>query len=607
VGATEISRTELTPSETDDQVDPTTERRRWRWRLIGFQLPAVALYAVAALEAGSVSAYAAHGAAFVAAACGQVLSWRANDDEQRRSAQLAAALARAETQAEERASIGELFVHLARRNQSLLDRQIGLLVQMEEQEADPDALDRLFRLDHLATRIRRNAESLLVLSGEDPPRRWGRPVALADVVRAAVSEVEDYRRTEVAIDDGVGVVGRAVADLAHLVAELVENGLQFSPPETRVRIANLRRPDGGCELRIEDRGIGMAAADRDAGNDLLASPPEVDLRVVKRLGFHVVSRLAVRYGVRVRLLETPGGGMTAVVLVPESLLAEADSGAPAAVPSTDRLGARRPRSPGDRAGRVHADRDQAIASAGAGPRRHRRFAPAATGPAGHQRLDAAPLDRHGGHPPAAGGGRGSAAPGAPTQPPPRPRSRRSRRAATGGAGPVPGGRARHAVALPDQPDPSAPGRRRRRRPRGVMTAATVEAGRLNWTINAFVGQVPGTIAALVVSSDGLALAMSDRLDRARADQLAAITAGLSSLTRGAARALEAGDVRQLIVELDHAYLFVTSVSDGSCFAVVARADCDLGLVGYEMGMLVERIGQVLTPALRTALQAVLPR
>lgn len=300
MGATEFSRTELTPSETDDQVDPTTERRRWRWRLIGFQLPAVALYAVAALEAGSVSAYAAHGAALVAAACGQVLSWRANDAEQRRSAQLAAALARAETQAEERASIGELFVHLARRNQSLLDRQIGLLVQMEEQEADPDALDRLFRLDHLATRIRRNAESLLVLSGEDPPRRWGRPVALADVVRAAVSEVEDYRRTEVAIDDGVGVVGRAVADLAHLVAELVENGLQFSPPETRVRIANLRRPDGGCELRIEDRGIGMAAADRDAANDLLASPPEVDLRVAKRLGLHVVSRLAVRYGVRVR-------------------------------------------------------------------------------------------------------------------------------------------------------------------------------------------------------------------------------------------------------------------------------------------------------------------
>lgn len=140
-----------------------------------------------------------------------------------------------------------------------------------------------------------------------------------------------------------------------------------------------------------------------------------------------------------------------------------------------------------------------------------------------------------------------------------------------------------------------------------MTAATLEAGRLNWTINAFVGQVPGTIAALVVSSDGLALAMSDRLDRARADQLAAITAGLSSLTRGAARTLEAGNVRQLIVELDHAYLFVTSVSDGSCFAVVARADCDLGLIGYEMGLLVERIGQVLTPALRTALQAALPR
>lgn len=606
MGATEISRTELTPSETDDQVDPTTERRRWRWRLVGFQLPAVALYAVAALEAGSVSAYAAHGAAFVAAACGQVLSWRANDDEQRRSAQLAAPLARAETQAEERASIGELFVHLARRNQSLLDRQIGLLVQMEEQEADPDALDRLFRLDHLATRIRRNAESLLVLSGEDPPRRWGRPVALADVVRAAVSEVEDYRRTEVAIDDGVGVVGRAVADLAHLVAELVENGLQFSPPESRVRIANLRRPDGGCELRIEDRGIGMAAADRDAANDLLASPPEVDLRVAKRLGFHVVSRLAVRYGVRVRLLETPGGGMIAVVLVPESLLAEPDSGAPVAVPST---AASAPAA---------LDRPATVPAAftPTAIRPSRRPAPALAATAALPQRRPVPPATNGSTPPrstvTAATPRGrrrervcrAGCPNAastPTSVPPLTPSRNRRRRSGPGRTCAPCCRA----SRPTRPErartsPAAPAPRRHDRRHRGGRPPQLDDQRLRRS-GAGHHRRPGRVERRLGAGD-----VGPARPRPRRP-----TGGHH---RRAVQpdpwcrpGLEAGDVRQLIVELDHAYLFVTSVSDGSCFAVVARADCDLGLVGYEMGMLVERIGQVLTPALRTALQAVLPR
>ena len=130
---------------------------------------------------------------------------------------------------------------------------------------------------------------------------------------------------------------------------------------------------------------------------------------------------------------------------------------------------------------------------------------------------------------------------------------------------------------------------------------------LDWLINGFTDRVPGAANAVVVSSDGLVLAMSDRLDRAHADQLAAITAGLSSLTKGAATCFEAGEVRQLIVEMDAGYLFVTAISDGSCFAVFAAADADIGLVGYEMSLLVERIGQVLTPALRGELQASLPR
>lgn len=139
-----------------------------------------------------------------------------------------------------------------------------------------------------------------------------------------------------------------------------------------------------------------------------------------------------------------------------------------------------------------------------------------------------------------------------------------------------------------------------------MTTASA-AQDLNWLINGFTERVPGAANAVVVSSDGLVLAMSERLDRAHADQLAAITAGLASLTKGAATCFQAGEVRQLIVEMDAGFLFVTAISDGSCFAVFAAPDCDIGLVGYEMSLLVERIGQVLTPALRSELQAALPR
>lgn len=140
-----------------------------------------------------------------------------------------------------------------------------------------------------------------------------------------------------------------------------------------------------------------------------------------------------------------------------------------------------------------------------------------------------------------------------------------------------------------------------------MNVSTTSAHDLNWLINGFTERVPGAANAVVVSSDGLVLAMSDRLDRAHADQLAAITAGLTSLTNGAAQCFEAGGVRQLIVEMDAGYLFVTAISEGSCFAVFAAPDCDIGLVGYEMSLLVERLGQILTPALRSELQAALPR
>jgi signal transduction histidine kinase len=263
--------------------------------------------------------------AVLLACTGQMLFWRATEDEQRKSVRLARDLARAQVQIEARESVSELFVNLARRNQALLDRQITLLVAMEEREADPDRLAELFQLDHLATRIRRNAESLLVLSGEDPARRWGRPVPLAEVLRAAIAEVEDFRRADMTVDEGLAVAGRAVADMAHLLAELIENGLQFSPPESRVSVSSQTSADGACIVLVEDHGIGMSESDLAATNELLAHPPEVDLRLSKRLGFHVVARLAFRYRVRVRLSATPGGGVTVAVAMPEDLLAEAEA------------------------------------------------------------------------------------------------------------------------------------------------------------------------------------------------------------------------------------------------------------------------------------------
>ncbi len=224
-----------------------------------------------------------------------------------------------------RKGIGELFVNLARRNQSLLDRQIGFLDQLEAAETDPDALENLFKLDHLATRMRRNAESLLVLAGIEAPRRWGKPVALGDVVRAAVGEVEDYSRVHVAALDDVYLLGNAAADVAHLLSELLDNATQFSAPGTRVEVVG-RRKGGGYLLSVSDLGIGMAPAQLAEANELLAHPPVTGLTLSRSLGFIVVGRLAKRYGVTVELTAAAVGGVTALVDVPPSLLTMPSSG-----------------------------------------------------------------------------------------------------------------------------------------------------------------------------------------------------------------------------------------------------------------------------------------
>ena len=281
---------------------------------------------------------ALHGLAVLAACVGEIIFWKHTEQEQHRNVELVADLAAAD--AARREAMSELLVNLARRNQSLLNRQLEVITDLELRERQPDVLEELFRLDHLATRIRRNAESLLVLSGDDPARRWGKPVPLGDVVRAAAAEVEDYRRVEVLVNDHIEVEGRAVADLAHLLAELIENATTFSPPSTDVRVrSHLSAGESITSVvSIEDGGIGMSEDDLRAANALLAEAPEVDLGRSTMLGFHVVARLSQRYGLIVRLASTPGGGVTAMVTLPADLISERPAGAatPSGVSGADR-------------------------------------------------------------------------------------------------------------------------------------------------------------------------------------------------------------------------------------------------------------------------------
>ena len=229
-----------------------------------------------------------HGAGVLFACVGMVIFWRITEDEQSEKERLGHQLVTADAEIGRRRFASDMLVNLARRNQSMLYRQLDIINQLEEKEQDPDALADLFKLDHLATRVRRNAESLLVLAGEQPPRTWSGPVLLRDVVRAAIAETEDLERVVFAVDDRLEVAGHTVADLTHLLAELIENAVRFSPPETSVTLRTRpdRMNDGGQMLTVEDWGVGMPPEDLAAANQLLASPQEVDLSVSQRLGYH---------------------------------------------------------------------------------------------------------------------------------------------------------------------------------------------------------------------------------------------------------------------------------------------------------------------------------
>ncbi len=218
-----------------------------------------------------------------------------------------------------RRGINDVFRSLARRSQSLLHRQLTLLDQMERRASDPEALDDLFRLDHLTTRMRRHAEGLVILAGAPTGRGWSSPVRMVDVMRGAIAEVEDYARVSVATRSQAALSGSAVADVIHLLAELIENATTLSPPYTSVRVSG-ETVANGFAIEVEDRGLGMSEERMAELNERLANPPEFNPSDSEQLGLFVVSQLARRHGIRVTLKASPYGGTEAVVLIPRHLV-----------------------------------------------------------------------------------------------------------------------------------------------------------------------------------------------------------------------------------------------------------------------------------------------
>jgi signal transduction histidine kinase len=244
-----------------------------------------------------------------------------------------AAVAAAVDEAKLRRGIGQVFRNLARRSQSLLHRQLALLDAMERRASDPAELEDLFRIDHLTTRMRRHAEGLIILSGEAPGRGWRHPVRLVDVLRAAVAEVEDYTRIRVTTGTQAALIGPAVADVIHLIAELAENATTFSPPNAPVRIHG-DVVGRGFAVEIEDRGLGIAEEKLAKINHDLEHPPQFDLSGSEQLGLFVAGQLARRHEIRITLQPSPYGGITAIVLIPKALIV--DNAGASAVAASER-------------------------------------------------------------------------------------------------------------------------------------------------------------------------------------------------------------------------------------------------------------------------------
>ncbi|WP_161602767.1 sensor histidine kinase [Thermomonospora catenispora] len=287
---------------------------------------------------------------------------RAFDEVHREAVRLAA------DEAVLRGNVNAMFVNLSRRMQSLIERQLRLIDELEQNEQDADQLASLFQLDHLATRMRRNCENLLVLGGQEQVRRWNQPVPLIDIVRASLSEVEQYERVTLRVQGEVSVTGQAVNDLVHLVAELVENATVFSPQHTKVTVSGHLLSGGGAMLQITDNGVGIPADELEQVNWRLANPPVVDFSAARRMGLFVVGRLAQRHGIRVELRPALSGGITAFVLLPAAVIARGELPAEStpADPAADVPAASAAWTPAPVAAGVAADSTGPIPAAGTG-------------------------------------------------------------------------------------------------------------------------------------------------------------------------------------------------------------------------------------------------
>ena len=218
-----------------------------------------------------------------------------------------------------RTSFNAMFVNLSRRSQSLIERLARMIDSLEQNEEDPDRLSSLFGMDHLVTRMRRNSENLLLLAGHESARKWSEPVPLADVARAAVSEIEQYARVALSVQPGVMVSGQAASDVVHLLAEIIENATIYSPKDTQVRVSAQELTSGGVLIEIRDGGVGISDARLAEINRRLDDPPVIDESVSRHMGLFAVARLAERHGVRVRLRAGSPEGLTALVWLPDTI------------------------------------------------------------------------------------------------------------------------------------------------------------------------------------------------------------------------------------------------------------------------------------------------
>ena len=218
-----------------------------------------------------------------------------------------------------RGSLSAMFISLSRRSVPLIERLTRMIDSMEQNEGDPDRLSSLFSMDHLVTRMRRNSENLLVLAGQEPVRRWSQPVPLADVARAAMSEIEQYTRVVLDIQHEAVVSGQVVADVVHLLAEIIENATMFSPRDTLVHMSGHELDSGGVLLKVRDNGVGISPARLAEMNHRLDTPPKIDVSVHVHMGLFAVSRLAARHGIKVRLRAVSPQGLSVLVWLPGTL------------------------------------------------------------------------------------------------------------------------------------------------------------------------------------------------------------------------------------------------------------------------------------------------